>query len=223
MKIGNFNIGEIEDWLNKRNLEPSLSDEFVRKVYNEVQEQKYKLHLKENVKIRQKFYSIAYDFVRRDLLKIIYKRNNYAATNIAAGFVYAIGNPAWPEFVKIGSAIDVPTRLSSYQTGSPNRDYFLVDYYFSHDRLMAEKETHGLFNRKGEWCIATTQDIRKLFKIKKKENHVVVLAEKLYEVKNRIIEEKLIAEEEKIKRRKEKIRLKRQRKFDWPNLQDYPQ
>jgi hypothetical protein len=60
--------------------------------------------------------SLQYDFVRRDLLKILHKRNGYSATGISAGYVYAIGNSAWKDFVKIGSAIDIDDRLNSYQT-----------------------------------------------------------------------------------------------------------
>ena len=42
------------------------------------------------------------------------------------GYVYVITNKAWPEWVKIGRAIDANDRLRSYQTNSPLRDYWIV-------------------------------------------------------------------------------------------------
>ncbi|MEK9820466.1 MAG: hypothetical protein VW443_12860, partial [Pseudomonadales bacterium] len=38
---------------------------------------------------------------------------------IKEGYVYAIRNKAWPEWVKIGKAIDAQDRLNGYQTSSP--------------------------------------------------------------------------------------------------------
>ena len=40
------------------------------------------------------------------------------------GYVYAITNPAWPGWVKVGMAVDSNDRLNSYQTSSPFRDFF---------------------------------------------------------------------------------------------------
>jgi len=39
------------------------------------------------------------------------------------GWVYIIINPAWPGFIKLGSALGLRQRLNTYQTGSPYRDY----------------------------------------------------------------------------------------------------
>lgn len=72
------------------------------------------------------------------------------------GYVYCIVNPAWPEWVKIGRALDPYDRLSSYQTGSPHRDYRLIHYVYFADRYSAERTAHdsldGLSERHvGEW------------------------------------------------------------------------
>ena len=48
---------------------------------------------------------------------------NYNTTK--AGYVYVITNAAWPEWVKVGMAIDADDRLNGYQTSSPFRDYEL--------------------------------------------------------------------------------------------------
>ncbi len=44
----------------------------------------------------------------------------------AAGRVYAMINPAWPGLVKIGCATDLASRLKTYQTGTPYRDYKII-------------------------------------------------------------------------------------------------
>jgi len=73
-----------------------------------------------------------------------------------AGHVYIISNPAWPEWVKVGMAIDTEDRCSSYQTSSPFRDY-VVEYSFaSEDRRRDESLAHQKLaaiskDRRGEW------------------------------------------------------------------------
>lgn len=58
------------------------------------------------------------------------------------GWVYIIHNPAWPGFVKIGSARDISERLRHYQTGSPFRDYTVVGAAPFADRMAAERSLH---------------------------------------------------------------------------------
>ena len=185
MKINHENILLIENWLVENQLAPSLDDHFVRKTYAEVLEKYYKIKNKESIKTRNRAYRLQYDFVRRDLLKILFKKNNYSAVGIRAGFVYAIANPAWPDYVKVGSAIDVIDRLNSYQTSSPHRDYYLVDYYFAHDRLKEEANVHSLYNRNSEWCLCSVEEIKLYFKHRKRETQVSVTEDKLYEVKRK--------------------------------------
>lgn len=72
------------------------------------------------------------------------------------GHVYAIVNPAWPGWIKVGKAVDAQDRTNSYQTGSPLRDYELLAYSESEDKNEDEKKAHRLFEkeaseRKGEW------------------------------------------------------------------------
>jgi hypothetical protein len=58
------------------------------------------------------------------------------------GQVYVITNPAWPEWVKVGMAVDSEDRIKNYQTSSPFRDYTLVYSYEVDDRRAAESAAH---------------------------------------------------------------------------------
>lgn len=71
------------------------------------------------------------------------------------GQVYIITNSAWPEWVKIGMAIDAEDRLNGYQTSSPFRNYKLMYSVSTTDRRKAEAAAHKaaekVAERKGEW------------------------------------------------------------------------
>ena len=72
------------------------------------------------------------------------------------GEVYAIANPAWDGWIKIGMAVDAEDRLNSYQTSSPLRDYVLLHRSSFNDRRRAEAKAHKKAEaiaeeRKGEW------------------------------------------------------------------------
>ena len=69
---------------------------------------------------------------------------------IKQGYVYAIRNAAWPEWIKIGKAIDAKDRLNGYQTGSPMRDYELIHAVYFDDRNKAERDAHKVAERKGD-------------------------------------------------------------------------
>jgi hypothetical protein len=80
------------------------------------------------------------------------------------GQVYAITNPNFPEWVKIGMAIDAEDRLNGYQTSSPFRDYVLQYRYDVNDRRQAESQAHTelqkLYERRGEWFKCTPEQAR---------------------------------------------------------------
>ena len=80
----------------------------------------------------------------------------YKLDSIKEGYVYVITNKAWPEWVKIGMAIDAEDRLNGYQTSSPMRDFILEHSVASTDRRKSEKEAHTRalplsLDSKGEW------------------------------------------------------------------------
>jgi hypothetical protein len=56
-----------------------------------------------------------------------------------------VTNPAWPGYVKIGSALDMTKRLSSYQTACPHRAYRLECSAFVADRRSGERLVMSVF------------------------------------------------------------------------------
>lgn len=68
------------------------------------------------------------------------------------GYVYAITNPAWEGWVKIGMAVDADDRCKSYQTSSPLRDYKLEHCTYFEDRRRAEHQAHKKAEEIAEEC-----------------------------------------------------------------------
>ena len=98
----------------------------------------------------------------------LYKAGNYSSFEDAAfsslekyqssteGQVYIITNPSFPEWVKVGMAVDAEDRLRGYQTSSPFRDYELFYSWSVNDRRTAETEAHSILKewtagKKNEW------------------------------------------------------------------------
>ena len=72
------------------------------------------------------------------------------------GQVYIIVNESFPQWIKVGMAIDAEDRLSNYQTSSPYRDYALYESWDVSDRRAAEAAAHEILaecsdDRKNEW------------------------------------------------------------------------
>ena len=83
-------------------------------------------------------------------------------SSVKEGFVYVITNKAWPDWVKIGMAIDAEDRCNGYQTSSPHRDYILEHSVASNDRRKAEQQAHTRAAKlasetNGEWFKLTVQ------------------------------------------------------------------
>ena len=68
------------------------------------------------------------------------------------GYVYAITNPAWEGWVKIGMAMDADDRCKSYQTSSPYRDYRLEHCVYFKDRRKAEQKAHEKAEKIADEC-----------------------------------------------------------------------
>ena len=66
------------------------------------------------------------------------------------GQVYVITNPNFPEWVKVGMAVDAEDRLNNYQTSSPFRDYTLVSAWSVTDRRTAEAEAEECWDE-ADW------------------------------------------------------------------------
>lgn len=79
-------------------------------------------------------------------------------TRSTEGEVYIIRNPAFPDWLKVGKAVNSEDRLNGYQTSSPFRDYVLEYCEHFDNRHEAEAAIHALLEkhdqcmeRKGEW------------------------------------------------------------------------
>ncbi|EJT0117300.1 GIY-YIG nuclease family protein [Salmonella enterica] len=82
------------------------------------------------------------------------KYNKSIGEKSSCGFIYAIINPAWANYVKIGMSSDPKTRLANYQTYSPLRDYRLIHWSFWFNAREAEKMLHNSFpERLNEWVV----------------------------------------------------------------------
>jgi len=77
------------------------------------------------------------------LAKLFGWKTQEVYNQVKEGYVYVMTNPAWPEWVKVGMAVDSEDRLKSYQTSSPFRDYILVYAYEVDDRRAAESAAHA--------------------------------------------------------------------------------
>ena len=72
------------------------------------------------------------------------------------GYIYVISNTNFPNFYKIGVTEDIKSRLRTYQTSSPLRNY-KIEYYIHHpDCYNAEKDIHEQMkhfarSQKNEW------------------------------------------------------------------------
>ena len=108
----------------------------------------------------------------------LYKPGNYKGFTDAAfsslhnygkakgGQVYIICNPSFPNWCKVGMAVDAEDRLKQYQTSSPHRDYELVKCYDAYDRRESEVKAHTELEkhyiRKGEWFMCTGYNAQKI-------------------------------------------------------------
>lgn len=75
---------------------------------------------------------------------------------VMAGHVYVLHNPSWPEWFKVGMAVDVNDRVSSLQTGCPFRNYEAITHIKTSNKRALENKAHTLFEahaeeRRGEW------------------------------------------------------------------------
>jgi len=91
----------------------------------------------------------------------------YKLDSIKEGYVYAITNPAWPGWVKIGMAIDADDRCNGYQTSSPFRDYVLEYMIVTKNRRKTEAEAHKAASklstsRNGEWFNLSVEEAKKV-------------------------------------------------------------
>lgn len=74
------------------------------------------------------------------------------------GYIYVLKNPAYPDYVKIGKTLNLGMRLSTYNTGSPYRDYSYAFVYETELAEAIEKHFNKKFKSNNEWYCMTTDD-----------------------------------------------------------------
>lgn len=72
------------------------------------------------------------------------------------GYVYIISNSNFPNYYKVGVTKDIESRLRTYQTSSPHRDYKVEHYIYHPDCYSAEvkireKMKYFATDIKNEW------------------------------------------------------------------------
>ena len=88
------------------------------------------------------------------------KQSNMASltksSRVKEGYIYIISNSNFPHYYKIGVTQNIESRLRTYQTSSPFRDY-KVEYYIHHpdcykaEKQIQEKMHYFATDRKKEW------------------------------------------------------------------------
>lgn len=156
------NAVKVEEWFSSNMLEYCTDDDVLIEIYKDIS---YFGAITSSISYteRVRVMKIQISYIRKNILGLAYKQNK-SAKGISSGYVYAIHNPAWDDYVKIGVALDVYDRLNSYQTSSPFRDYELIGYVFSDDRLALEKEIHNKFDRNNEWVKTDKSTIKRFLK-----------------------------------------------------------
>ncbi len=75
---------------------------------------------------------------------------------VKEGYVYAMINPAFPGWVKVGHAVSMSDRENSYQTSDPFRGYKMIGGVYTDEREKLERLCHehcerSSEERRGEW------------------------------------------------------------------------
>lgn len=86
-----------------------------------------------------------------------------SSSRVREGFVYAMVNDAFPGRVKIGSAVDVESRLGDAQTWDPRRRFRVAHAAFVPDRNQTERIVHELLREhrlEGEWFAVPQHEAR---------------------------------------------------------------
>lgn len=75
---------------------------------------------------------------------------------IKEGYIYIISNKSFPDYFKVGVTVDIQSRLRTYQTSDPKRQYKVEYYIFHPEAYIAEKKIKDSMNHfakeiRGEW------------------------------------------------------------------------
>ena len=81
--------------------------------------------------------------------------------NVIKKYVYIVSHPQYKGFYKVGIAKDWKSRLMSYQTSDPVRQYKMEFYFLTPHFRAIEKYLHNKFDNLGEWVQADLESIKK--------------------------------------------------------------
>ena len=111
--------------------------------------------IKRDYKCRPCHNIVSRQYYLRRKAKTLNSKTIKAFNQIKEGYIYAISNPAWAGWIKIGMAVDADDRLANYQTSSPFRDYHIEAKQYTTDKKkleeIAHKEAAKLGVQLGEW------------------------------------------------------------------------
>ena len=103
------------------------------------------------------------------------KRSNAAKTisrrgGKGAGLIYALANPSWPGWIKIGMSVTGLNIESRYNTSYPYRDAKLIEEVRVSSRSKAERRIHKLVEekskaRKNEWFRISQKEVRRFMRV----------------------------------------------------------
>ena len=178
MKYGNGQVDKIKRFLKEHKVTAfECMDEYTVSIITNVVNSDEIDKLKNQTVTNQKLNRLFFDqMVARDLVKIHHETSG--ATGLKCGYVYLITNPAWPEWIKVGGAVDINDRLRSYQTSCPLRDYQIEYYFFSFDRRLDERKLLEKYNASNEWICASLDEVkeycRQLSPYRKQKRHFSV-------------------------------------------------
>jgi len=87
-----------------------------------------------------------------------------------AGVIYALSNPSWPGWIKIGMSVTGLSIESRYNTSYPYRDAKLIEEVRVSSRSKAERRIHKLVEekskaRKNEWFRISQKEVRRFMRV----------------------------------------------------------
>tara|TARA_R110000744_G_C19018180_1_gene523870 strand:- start:32 stop:331 length:300 start_codon:yes stop_codon:yes gene_type:complete len=66
------------------------------------------------------------------------------------GFLYVITNKAWPDWCKVGISVDIKSRLASYNTSSPLKDFEVIYSVSTDKHQLIEREVLAILSKEFE-------------------------------------------------------------------------
>jgi len=125
--------------------------------------EKYKNDIEYNNLKKQRARQLYYKKLQKDLpLENKNSLGDFPRKKSNIGYIYILTNPAYPEYVKIGKSIKLGMRLSTYNTGSPFRDYKYNFVLETEKTSEIEEYFNSNFSSDNEWYKMSSDDAEKI-------------------------------------------------------------